>query len=61
MKLYQEAHFSASFLNMQAELVFSCQGENDDYLMHRNATAMHMEFCHALLLCSCSTACRLLI
>jgi hypothetical protein len=30
LKIFQDAHFSASFLNMQAELVFSCSAKNGD-------------------------------
>jgi hypothetical protein len=30
LKIYQEAHFSASFLNVQAELVFSSSAKNGD-------------------------------
>jgi hypothetical protein len=30
LKIYQDARFSASFLNMQAEIVFSCSGKHGD-------------------------------
>jgi hypothetical protein len=43
--MYQEAHFIASFFNMQAELVFSCSAKNGDYFMCCSRTFVkHAQF-----------------
>jgi hypothetical protein len=72
-EVYQDAHFIASFPYMQAELVFSCTAKKwclfqvlfldifqtcpTSHFMHRNATAVYMDFCHILPLRSLS--CRM--